>query len=324
MPNVFKSGNTATNGSIYKGQFTIGVNTNVDFGPTSATSFWNGVVPASGGYTIYQNKAANGPSIRTAANDSALVTTMLSLGSTGHTAAQVLNWASQQSNIMVANRDYESIVTSGMVLCLDAGYVSSYPTTANAWTDLSGNATGGSLTNGPTFTSNYGGGIVFDGTNDYVPLSNTTLLSTQSITIQIWFLPTSTGGMIIRNRAFGWKIETSNGNIITSVHPTSNVANEITVSTGVSYVPLNVPANACMTFGNSTLSLYVNGVFYNSASAVANTIYYVTRAISLGRDGDFAGSYLNGTIYSAQIYNRALSATEVSQNYNAQKGRFGL
>ena len=68
MPNVFKSGATSTNGSIYKGQFTIGVDTSWDFGPTASTGFWNGVIPATGGYTIYQNKAANGPSIRTAAN----------------------------------------------------------------------------------------------------------------------------------------------------------------------------------------------------------------------------------------------------------------
>ena len=63
------------------------------------------------------------------------------------------------------------IVTNGLVLYLDAANKKSYPGSGTTWTDLSGNNNTGTLTNGPTFDSNNGGSIVFDGTNDYV--SNT-------------------------------------------------------------------------------------------------------------------------------------------------------
>ena len=82
MPNSFKSGTTATNGCIYDGNFIIGVDPAFAYGPTSTTSFYNGITPPTGGYTIYQNKAANGPSIRTAADDATMVSILQSMGST--------------------------------------------------------------------------------------------------------------------------------------------------------------------------------------------------------------------------------------------------
>ena len=60
------------------------------------------------------------------------------------------------------------IITSGLVLFLDAGNTSSYPGSGTTWTDLSGNGNNGTLTNGPTYTSSNGGAIVFDGINDFV------------------------------------------------------------------------------------------------------------------------------------------------------------
>ena len=317
MPNVFKSGNTATNGSIYKGQFTIGVNTTVGFGPTSETSFWNGIVPDAGGYTIHQNKAANGPSIRTAADDSALVTTMLSLGSTGSTAAQVLNWASQQSDIMVANRDYESIVTSGMVLCVDAGYVSSYPTTANAWRDLSGNNYTGTLTNGPTFSSANGGSIVFDGVNDFVVTNNITLSYTgytmecavkyNSVSGNQGLFNYSQSGAgkyinLYKANASVMRWETNNGQ---SIVGTNNL------TTGVWYLFSGV-------YDGTTAYLYRNGSLEASGALTSHTSQTATFDI-----GTYAG-YTNGSIAFARFYTRALSTTEILQNYNALKGRFGL
>ena len=58
-------------------------------------------------------------------------------------------------------------VTSGLVLCLDAGNAKSYPGSGTVWTDLSGNGNTGTLINGPTYNSANGGSIVFDGVNDY-------------------------------------------------------------------------------------------------------------------------------------------------------------
>ena len=76
------------------------------------------------------------------------------------------------------------IVKSGLVLYLDAGNQNSYPGTGTTWTDISRNNNNGTLTNGPTFNSENGGSIVFDGTNDYV---STALTSTNSFTWNVWY-----------------------------------------------------------------------------------------------------------------------------------------
>lgn len=81
------------------------------------------------------------------------------------------------------------IVTNGLVLYLDAANQKSYPGSGTTWTDLSGNGNTGTLTNGPTFSANNNGGIVFDGANDYVSISNSSSLNItgRNITIEVIF-----------------------------------------------------------------------------------------------------------------------------------------
>jgi hypothetical protein len=81
------------------------------------------------------------------------------------------------------------VVTDGLVLALDAADTNSYPGSGTTWNDLSGNGNTGTLTNGPTYSSDNGGSIVFDGTNDYVPLVNN-LGDPQQFTIEFWAYPT--------------------------------------------------------------------------------------------------------------------------------------
>ena len=73
-------------------------------GPTSSTGFWSGITPPAGGYTIYQNKAANGPSIRTAANDAELITVTAQITGTVYaTAADCLSYYAGQIDLLVVN-----------------------------------------------------------------------------------------------------------------------------------------------------------------------------------------------------------------------------
>ena len=83
--------------------------------------------------------------------------------------------------------DYNpSIVTDGLVLCVDAANTKSYPGSGTTWTDISSKGNNGTLTNGPTFSSGNGGAIVFDGTNDYVDFgSQVANLSTSTISFWI-------------------------------------------------------------------------------------------------------------------------------------------
>jgi hypothetical protein len=60
-----------------------------------------------------------------------------------------------------------SIVTDGLVLCLDAGNPKSYPGSGTTWTDLSGNGNNGTLVNGVGYSGDNLGSLSFDGVNDY-------------------------------------------------------------------------------------------------------------------------------------------------------------
>ena len=169
MPNVIASATTVSNGTIKRNNFLIGINTSLQYGPTSATTFWNGIVPPSSGYTVYAQKTVNGPSIRTASTNAELITIAKQYGGTNITTIyDALSYFNGQSSYLVTNIDYPSIVTSGMVLNLDAGYIPSYPTTGTSWNDLSGSGNSGTLVNGPTFSSANGGSIFTDGSNDYI------------------------------------------------------------------------------------------------------------------------------------------------------------
>ena len=79
------------------------------------------------------------------------------------------------------------IVTSGLILNLDAGNASSYPGTGTTWTDLSGNNNNGTLVNGVGYSSSNGGIMTFDGVNDFVNCGNSsTFNQTNALTLSTW------------------------------------------------------------------------------------------------------------------------------------------
>ena len=134
--------------------------------------------------------------------------------------------------------------------------------------------------------------------------------------------------MIIRIRSFGWSIfTTGNGRAVGGfLFPTTNTSpgQFASITTTNNYLTPNQPTCATITYGNSLFSLYVNNTLINTASTTSNTVQYLTPFISIGRDGDFNGNYFNGTVYTCSIYNRALTAAEVLQNFNATRGRYGI
>ena len=102
--NHFKFGASGIN-SATRGGFSVGVKGGADYGPTSQTGFWNGVKPPVGGYTIYVDKASQGPSIHVAYNDTECIKMLLHMGATGTTISDVLSWASTQSNMVVLSAE---------------------------------------------------------------------------------------------------------------------------------------------------------------------------------------------------------------------------
>ena len=105
MPNAIKYNTSAETLALKKGNFYIGTG-DVSKGPTSSTGFYNGINPPSGGYTIYLNKANNGPSIYTVTSDAQLITLTNQIAGTSYTTAnQCLNYFATQTDKMVLNNN---------------------------------------------------------------------------------------------------------------------------------------------------------------------------------------------------------------------------
>jgi len=217
------------------------------------------------------------------------------------------------------------IVTSGLVLALDAADKNSYKGTGTTWRDLSGNNNTGTLTNGPTFSTANMGSIVFDGVDDYVNIpynASTISFPTNNATICVWFKTSTVGdgvGVLVTQRS------SSDSGFQTYIDSTRLFADG--GSTAGVYSNAIIP-NGTISFGgivydrtNSLLKLYVNGVFDNQVSYTGEI--QDTYPIRLG-NGAFGDGPYPGNIYTVSVYNRALTATEILQNYNAVKGRYGL
>jgi hypothetical protein len=231
-----------------------------------------------------------------------------------------------------------SIVTSGLILYLDAGNTSSYPGSGTTWTDLSGNNNSGSLVNGPTFNSASGGSIVFDGTNDYVltPLQNlnrpctfSTWVNFNSLTGFQTLAGQDTSAAISRGRFYFQKSGANDGGsgLILNVVNFSIVLSNggIAIVNAINPVVTNQWYNYSAVLTTTTLSLYENGILQNT---INNSNVFLTPNTNIILNAGYFGNnivdYVNGRSSSFLIYNLALSASEVAQNYNAQKSRFGL
>jgi hypothetical protein len=344
MPNSIKYSTSAQTLALKKGNFWIGTG-DVGKGPTSTTDYWNGITPPSGGYTIYLNKASGGPSIYTAANDSQLISLSNTIaGQTFATAAAALAWFATQTDKMVFDIDYPPIITNGLILNLDAGFTPSYPTTGTTWYDLISSENNGTLTNGPSFDSANNGTIVFDGTDDSVVIPFPTILNDCSF--EVWFKATSTKVyqylLSINNGtnssyAFFLDMNDTDGGFAQTMWTYWNSG-----GTPYSVVP-KTGTNG--NFGDWNDSTWRHYVFTRSTTSAPYTLQYMNGNLvsNVSRSGDQTTQFGNGAGYnlylgvyrqsflpwagnqsSVRIYNRALTAAEVLQNYNAQKGRYGL
>jgi hypothetical protein len=228
------------------------------------------------------------------------------------------------------------IVTDGLVLALDAANPKSYPGSGTVWRDLSRGGNNGTLVNGPTYSSTNGGSIVFDGVNDYVDFGNILNFErTDSFTLNSWFKISSLGAFrsIITKmdssfKGYALNVETT-GQIrfILRNTPTTNSLNIITNS---NLITVNNWFNLCATYNGSSITtgmtVYVNSIPY-SFTVTDNTLTQsptTSYPLNVAARTSTNNGYISGNIAQASIYNRALSAQEIQQNYNATKTRYGL
>ena len=219
------------------------------------------------------------------------------------------------------------IVTDGLVLALDAGNVKSYPGTGTTWFDKSGFSNNGTLVNGPTFSSANGGSIVFDGVDDYADCGNSAVLNTtSSISINVWFKAAYNPNVIYRaivdkgRDGFGaWSLAIDE--VQTKATFKVVIAGSNRSVTCVSSYGNNIWTLITGVFTGTNLLIYQNGILENSGS-FSGTIGTNSISVKIGKPNDTYA--FGGNVATTQIYNKALSATEVSQNFNALRGRFGI
>jgi len=234
----------------------------------------------------------------------------------------------QSSGTLLINGEFDEftgapIVDSSLKLWLDAGQTTSYSGSGSTWTDLSGNGNNGTLNNGVAFNSSNGGGLVFDGSNDYVDLNtNNIITGTNPFTFSCFYTITApnNGGEIFGNYGVGY---------------TTNylwIAGEYGVYLDGSVyfpgAPLSAGTYHMAVTRNSggSVILYKNGVQVNSGTLSSSILVGANFRLGADVTGSAAngGELLNGKIYSQMVYNRALTADEITTNFNALRGRYGI
>lgn len=216
----------------------------------------------------------------------------------------------------------ENIVSDSLVLYLDAANTRSYSGTGVAAFSISGIGSTGTLTNGPTYRTANGGSFVLDGTNDYIyaPL-DTSLFSTQA-TMVIWLKndiasPNAgqTGLIGYFNGGGNDHYPWTGDSAYFSTFRNSRLG-PITLSASIGRTSAHM---VTVTTDATNWKLYQNTTLITTQSA-SSSVYLDN--FNIGKsNGEY---YYQGNIYAFMIYNRALTATEVQQNYNAFKQRYGL
>jgi hypothetical protein len=231
----------------------------------------------------------------------------------------------------------ENIVEDGLVLNLDAADTLSYPGSGIIWKDVSGNGNDGTLVNGVGYSGDNFGSLSFDGVNDYVTLgqSPSGISFSSGSTILIWVKVLSdTSGLFSNNtvlskwwdgsiRGFNFVVESTDFSVAWRPQNTETDLS-ISYTSGTSFI--NQWISVVMTNSSSQSNLYLNGNLVSSLDTISDSFIRNNNAdLRVGRYTHTSlNGYSNSQTAQVSIYNRALTATEIQQNYNALKGRYGL
>jgi len=219
------------------------------------------------------------------------------------------------------------IVTDGLVFAVDAANYESYPGSGTTWSDLAG-SNDGTLTNGPTFDSANGGVIDFDGTDDVVESSiDPSVFSTghDAFTVSYWINYESLNNYntVFELRAGGSNAQWTDYNNINDANRLYSYPNgAVRISDSSLSVNTWYNISVAITQGSgNTFSTYINGQLDKTAGWNRNL--GTVAKYRIGHNNTGTGVF-NGQCSSISYYNRALSAAEITQNYNALKSRFNL
>ena len=221
-----------------------------------------------------------------------------------------------------------SVVTSGLLFCFDVGNVKSYPGSGSTLTDIGSSGNNGTLYNSPAYNSSNGGYLTLNGINNYIDFGTSANLKNTTCSFELWFNPAvvtgySDGANLLNitdgtNWRNGAGLSMYNGNL------TAGVANGTTNYSATYAISVNNWYHAVMTFNPTSgfLILYVNAVLRTTTSSAA-CVFNATNKLVSGWTAGYT-SHPNAKLACGRVYNTALTADQVLQNYNALRGRFGL
>jgi hypothetical protein len=207
------------------------------------------------------------------------------------------------------------VVESGLVLALDAGNLKSYPGSGTTWTDLSGNGNNGTLVNDVGYSASNLGSLSFDGVDDSCTLPNVSFSSSgfsfgfilnynSSQSVEFPRILAGSVDQELERLNYFFRFKWSSSSI--------DSANNFIIPNSINYY--------FITYSSPSLLFYRNGFLFDTKSfSTSGTTSYN----SLMNRSDLARP-LNGSLYSSLLYNRALTAQEIQQNFIATKSRFGL
>ena len=303
---------------------------------------WHHIVGTNDG--TYSRLYVDGYETGTAKTSAGIATTqdMLCIGNWAYVYSSPRYLNGSVSNFKVYNRalsateiltDYfstknrffpnENIVRNGLVLNVDASKSNSYSGIGNTIYDLSGSGNTGALINGPTFSASNGGSILFDNVNDYVSFGTSSSVKPTQLSLACFFkinainapnvivgkqgtgVGAASYALVVQNGKLNFRIES--GGIQDASYTFSNTST-------YNY--------AVGTYDGSALKLYLNGSLVGTATTSVSIIYSDSYPLLMGYYANAFATSMN--IGSMQLYNRALSATEVMQNFNAMRERYNI
>jgi len=221
----------------------------------------------------------------------------------------------------------ENIVTDGLIFRVDAGDSASYPGTGTTWTDVI-NGNNGTILNGTAYNSAEGGYFDFDGVDDKVDFGQPAILESFPMSIDVWFYSANAGDGIITKGITrqlpslrDWDLFGNGSNLIFAVSTGSsyNIILSDTYPSPSTWHHLNVSWDGTTDVNGA--KIYLDGALFTQGAS-SSTTYSTAHNIFAG--GNRVGYYLDGRISMIKMYDKVLSSTEVLQNYNASKDRYGL
>jgi hypothetical protein len=287
-------------------------------------------------------KASQGPSIHVANDNEQCIFFLKSFGATGDTINNVLDWAATQDNIYVQS----SLVVDGdltggteneisnLILHYDPSSSSSYPETGTTVTNLAGGGLDGTLSN-VTYTSPY---FIFNGSTSQVTINDDTSLEPGSgeWTMEVWFYKTSIVGTSVLLGKFddggsstdvSYSIRISNASLFAQIGAGTGGVFNVDYVNSTSYTfSANTWYQAVYVWKPGvSLETFINGTSIGTISTTMSSILNSTNPLYLGRynGGEYAQDFA-GRIGITRLYNKALSSSEVLNNFNNDKSKYGL